>query len=345
MGLALYLSIFCVSILFFAPITYSVSSNGVTVDIVSSVSNAYVLKSGTNALIIDIGSDVDSVYSLSNLTESYTLDTVYITHSHPDHWGGFGGIDVFTTVFPSLSFTVATESIRDDLLYYASLLGVSTSLLPNITVLQNSSVIPWVVPLEVYYSFPPAEAPHTSLVYQPTSNLLFSGDVIYCHSHLYLGQSLNITDIQNWIQILNQVKIQFYDSGEPGSPTLHCGHGYAVNTSTDGSYFNQTIDDDIYYLNNFVSLLCTNNTALGLGPNFPYNISNVLEEQFPDWVGTFALGYLIDNPNWVAYINATCPQLLISTPSPGPTASRSPTPSGGASELWSWTVAKDYLIN
>jgi len=277
-----------------------------TVTLVQSLSNSYVLMSGnSSALIIDIGDDATSVQALANILNGYEIFMVFITHGHPDHWGGFGGIGLFPSLFPGIPFTVASQAIKNILLQEA--LNLNITLNVSVEVL-NSSVIPWVVPLQVQSSFPPIEIDATSLAYEPTKQYMFSGDVIYVDFHMYLGFDVTFAKVQNWISVLNQVKSNY------SVAKLYPGHGAITNGAVG---FDNAITGDINYLNNFLTTLCLPGLQIA-------NMSNVLIAQYPTLGGQFVLPFIEGNAlAWQTYINSTC---VIPSPSPTPSPSLAPSP-------------------
>lgn len=154
---------------------------------------------------------------------------VIITHNHGDHYGGAGS-------FTDLDFYAET-SVADQLNETSDFTSLYSK---KVTGVSNSLVIG-----DLTFSFDKvsnAETGENGYIYNEEHKALFSGDLIYNKTHLYLREFTpkdNPDEIDNWIAGLNVLKTNF-------STYNHIFVGHNGSRSDIGT----VIDENITYLQN-----------------------------------------------------------------------------------------------
>jgi len=252
------------------------------------LSNAYIISSANETMVIDTGfSPQDGALIIGNATAvGLPIVGVYITHGHPDHFGG-----IFAFVQANIPVFVASPQALGLLTATATFLNGGQNPFQNVTInILAGTTITWLTgyTFQVNSSLPPSEADVTSVVYEPTSRYLFAGDVIYVQEHLYLGQTVDRAKILNWISTLQGLATRY------AGATVFPGHG-ANSTDIVG-----TTSQNVMYLNFFLTQICDPafNSSTVAGP---------LVSQFPTLGGQFVLTFIPQNPAWATKASAGCP--------------------------------------
>jgi glyoxylase-like metal-dependent hydrolase (beta-lactamase superfamily II) len=261
----------------------------------TGLSNAYIISSATETMVIDTGySPIDGAAILGNATAvGLPIRGVYITHAHPDH---FGGLSAF--VQATIPVYVASAQALGLLTATATFVNGGQNPYQNITInILAGTTITWLngYTFQVNSSLPPSEADVSSVVYEPTNKYLFAGDLIYGRDHLYLGQTVDRPKIFNWISTLQGLATNY------AGATVFPGHG--IN-STD---IVATTTQNIMYLNFFLTQIC----------NPAYNsttVSGALVAQYPTLGGQFVLSFIPQNAAWATKTSAGCPAVSSSAP-------------------------------
>ena len=156
------------------------------------MSNSYVLWTQTATLVIDSQSSTAEGANLAQFLQNLTTPqplTVYVTHGHPDH---FFGLAALASVFPSLTIYVADPQIKADIISTAKTNPgatpdvVSFDYADQVQVYRASTLNVVDVPLEIRVGFVDTEADIESVIADPASSRLFTGDVMYWQAHMYV---------------------------------------------------------------------------------------------------------------------------------------------------------------
>ena len=208
--------------------TYSSSSSG-PIDIQV---NSHLVLGPQHALLADgqlLVADAQKVVSMIQAS-GRTLDTVFLTHAHPDHYAGFA---VIKQAFPNASFVTTADVLADynasapgTLAYLDSALGnLVASDLVTPTALTSPTLTLDGQTIDVIDLPNPGESAHGAALGLP-SGVLVSGDLLYNDVHLYLGDC----HASGWKSNIATVQAMGYS-------TIYPGHGHAP---VDASVFGAT---------------------------------------------------------------------------------------------------------
>ncbi len=205
----------------------SVESNGLRFDMFTAeerflAPNAVLVSARTDAVLIDCGfvkSDVEKLLRLVK-DSGKRLRTIFITHAHPDH---YGGINAFAEAFPEAVF-LARQGVIDGMLewpakrvHWQDMFG---SLLPEGDILYPRPLFGKVAYLEeheiIFIDLPVAETVHSTAFYVPSARALVAGDIIFNRYHLYMADTNNP---DSWIRAIEQAR------GIGPIDTIFPGHG------------------------------------------------------------------------------------------------------------------------
>jgi glyoxylase-like metal-dependent hydrolase (beta-lactamase superfamily II) len=224
--------------------------------------NSYLISDARNLIVVDLLRNSAEAERLADHVESTgkRLDSVYVSHGHPDHYIGLG---VFHRRFPDVPVKVASSKIRDDIIGfstwmesvgwlnaeakmkvkseqnpegfdYSNVIGVLNDPLLRLPSEQAS--------IQVQTDYPAAECGHTTTLVIPEQRTFLGFDLLYNRVHAWCGTGVGRTEINNWIQALDQIGTTVSDRGW----TLYCGHG----DSGDG----QLVGDMKRYLQAFLEV-------------------------------------------------------------------------------------------
>ncbi len=216
--------------------TYRSSSTG-PIDIQV---NSHIVLGPTEALVVDaqlLAADAEAVLQQVQAS-GRTLQTVFVTHAHPDH---YAGLAVFVEAVPGVK-VVTTPGVLGDFnasapgtfQYLQSELGSAIAdKLVTPTALTGSTLSVDGVILQVIDLPNPGEAEHGGALALPGGGLI-SGDLVYDDVHLFLGEC----HASGWKQNLAAV-------GAMGFTTLYPGHGTSPVTpaafAATGAYIDGAI--------------------------------------------------------------------------------------------------------
>jgi len=196
-------------------ITYTASPEGF-------MSNSHILTGENEALLIDAqfsGSDGRKVAELIKSTGK-ELSGIIITHPHPDH---YYGLEVLGMEFGDAEITGGPETIagvRNTSKYWTGADG-KLGTFSDMTVMQNGSLKLEDIEI-VYRIFRGGESFENTVIYLPSSQTLFIGDLASSGVHMWVGEN----NVDKWIEQLRGIRsigpiVKVYPGhGTVGGPNL-----------------------------------------------------------------------------------------------------------------------------
>ncbi len=203
--------------------------------------NSYLLSDATTLIVVDLLRNSLEAEKLADhvAASGKRLETIFITHGHPDHYLGLG---VFHRRFPNVPVRVASREIRDDIIAFSGwmesvgwldaepTMKVKSNKNPDgfdyagiVQVLETRFLKLSSEPtkIEVQCDYPRSECGHMTTLCIPEQRAFLGFDLLYNHVHAWCGRGVDRAEIHNWIQIL--VAIQ--QKTDEGDWTIYCGHG------------------------------------------------------------------------------------------------------------------------
>lgn len=226
--------------------------------------NSYIFSNGQSLVVMDVQRSTEEAKKLSKMIKlkKLPLSHILISHGHPDH---YIGMDLLLKDYPTAKIVVANADIKKDIIGFSTWmesvgwLDAEPALKPkteknidgfdyekNITVLEGE-----VLKLEgggeliLETGYQAAEAEHVSTVFVKDINGFFMSDLGYNKVHLWMGQGVTDTHIDNWKQQLTQLEMKYKDV----NPVIYPGHG----NQTDSGMFSEMVE----YINNFQRITST----------------------------------------------------------------------------------------
>jgi kynurenine formamidase/glyoxylase-like metal-dependent hydrolase (beta-lactamase superfamily II) len=252
--------------------------------------NAFLIEGKKKFVLIDaLGSSV-AAQQIVQFLKGKKLETIFITHAHPDH---FLGMSTILKAHPQATVYVGSEDIRQDIISYMKLviskraIDQKSSMKPNaefdddfnyekIQVLSDNRLdIGDGNYLTVENFKDPTESAHTSILYTEKSDVLFASDLLYNKVFNWLGPGADQRSIENWISKLTDLKNRF-DSKDI---IIFPGHGQR----SDHSIF----DQNIHYLQSFLEILARTTSQADATVFF--------KKLYPEYQGEFLLSRSISH--------------------------------------------------
>jgi glyoxylase-like metal-dependent hydrolase (beta-lactamase superfamily II) len=192
----------------------SVETNGLRFDMFTGeerflAPNAVLVSARHDAFLIDCGfvkSDVEKL--LAHVRASgKRLRAIFITHAHPDH---YGGVNAFAAAFPEASL-LARQGVIDGMLewpakrlHWQDMFG---DLLPAGDIVYPKPLFGNSAFLEdrelLFLDLPVAETVHATAFYVPSARALIAGDLIYHRYHPYMADT---NSPASWISAIEQAR-------------------------------------------------------------------------------------------------------------------------------------------
>lgn len=192
---------------------HSFSTGGVTVHSYVSPAQAvhvtsHVLELGDQLLVCDATMIPPTAAEVAALIASTgkPVHTAYVSHEHPDHWGGVGAMEgVAYKTLPEIREAIAAEAAKGEF-------AVPTSLLQGENIAVGTTRIGGVTVEFRHYTA--TEAPHIIVAVLPEQKIAIVQDLVYNGVFFAPG-----VDRQNWIATLELLR------DDPAFETLLVGHG------------------------------------------------------------------------------------------------------------------------
>ena len=220
---------------------------------------SHVIELGDQLLLVDATFMPGTAAEVAALVASTgkPVHTAYVSHEHPDHWGGVSAMDgVAFKTLPDIRDAVRAEAAGGDM-------PEPTSLLEGEDLALGMTEIGG-VPVE-FRRYENAEAPAAIVAVLPEQKVAVVQDLVY--NGVYFAPGV---DRVNWISILEELR------DDPACETLLVGHGLPT---TRGE-----LDTAITYLQTL--------DAAWQAASTPDEVSAAMMAAFPGYDGAFLLSLI-----------------------------------------------------
>jgi len=227
-----------------------------------------LIEGSEGSILVDAQFSADNAQGVVEMIENSgkTLNAIWITHAHPDHFVGIGTLlDQFPNTLVYSTAEVA-NAISQKIPNWQEQFGLSAdATAPEVRdslELEGEGI-------EIL-SFAQGDTENTTAVYVPSLNTVIADDLVYCGAHSWQVET-NAQDRSEWIDSLNQIKDMDPEFVVPG-------HKFPTTLDNDPA----CIDSTIEYIEKFSEVVETETTAedaiAAMQDAYPdYQLVNVLE--------------------------------------------------------------------
>jgi glyoxylase-like metal-dependent hydrolase (beta-lactamase superfamily II) len=203
--------------------------------------NSYLLSDANSVIVVDLLRNSPEAERLADHVEASgkTLETIFVTHGHPDHYIGLG---VFHRRFPGVPVRVASREIRDDIIGFSKWMesvgwldaepAMKVKSIKNPEGFDYAGIVqvletPFLklsseaTRIEVQCDYPGSECGHMTTLCIPEQRAFLGFDLLYNRVHAWCGPGVDKAETHNWIQALDAIRKKTDDADW----TLYCGHG------------------------------------------------------------------------------------------------------------------------
>ncbi len=276
--------------------TIIISAQGIKINRIDGsrvAANSYLIESNKSLFLIDALRSTNDAKLICENIKKYkkTLTIIFITHGHPDH---FQGLVELKKNFPKTPIYVANKLIKNDIIKYVNYASKNgfyknqPELMPksadyqngfnyeNLIQIYNDSIIQLDKKnkLSIKFVEESMEAYHTTLLESKSLNLLFTSDLVYNDTFLWLGNGVDEKSVKNWINMLENLK-----ATTNSNTKIYPGHG----KESGNTLFNKNID----YIRTFIEVVNISKTKK--------EANTVIKKMYPSYKGDFLLTRSIDN--------------------------------------------------
>ncbi|EDN68180.1 metallo-beta-lactamase superfamily protein [Beggiatoa sp. PS] len=227
-----------------------------------------LIEGSEGIILVDAQFSADNAQEVVNMIEDSgkTLNAIWISHAHPDHFVGIGTILEKFPNTPVYSTTEVVDAISQNIPGWQEQFGLSADVTtPEVRdslELEGESI-------EIL-SFAQGDTENTTAVYVPSLNTVIAADLVYCGAHSWQVET-NAQSRSEWINSLNQIKDMNPEFVVPG-------HNFPATLDNDPACVDSTID----YIEKFSEVVETEKTAddaiAAMKAAYPdYQLGNVLE--------------------------------------------------------------------
>ncbi|MFZ2956982.1 MAG: MBL fold metallo-hydrolase [Candidatus Ozemobacteraceae bacterium] len=218
-----------------------------------SLANSVLVIGEKNILLIDAQRSVNNARLLAEVIRKTgkKLETIYITHMHPDH---FLGIPVLQTAFPGVKVVACglvanemkngAETLRK--MVKSAMASEITDQIPDSVVLPEGLKVPTLFlegnKLEIL-ACGPGESQFSSMVFVPSLKALIAGDMLFNKVFLWLNEKR----FEGWLENLKKLRRM------KNIEVIYPGHGDKTDPSV--------IDENIRYIEEYQRIVQTSRNA------------------------------------------------------------------------------------